>query len=186
MAELLIQYSTSVAFASGIIRRLTHSRFSHVDIVIPNEGLLGVSGPDCGTTVGVEWRRQHGMSHDIGGVRIRDFHPWPYMSPPKVAHLQTSDVVVQSVHAWGRAQIGVPFDSKALYHFLRDRGGLKTIHRDWRDPAQWFCSEFVIRAAEIGGLFTYPLAVEKDVISPNDTLLIFNQFMTAESTAEFI
>ena len=41
-----MQYSTSIAFASMVIRRLTHSEFSHVDFILPGEGLLGVSGPD--------------------------------------------------------------------------------------------------------------------------------------------
>jgi hypothetical protein len=43
---LQIQFSTSTAFTSGIIRRLTHSPFSHVDFVLP-DGLLGVSGKDA-------------------------------------------------------------------------------------------------------------------------------------------
>jgi hypothetical protein len=169
--SLLIQYSAGKEFASAVIRRLTHSPFSHIDIVLPGEGLLGVSGP---------------YPHDIGGVRVRQFNPWPYMSEPKVARLQCSEEVARKTIEWGRSQIGVPFDNGALYHFLRDRGGLSVEGRNWREPAQWFCSEFVIRAVEIGGLFPYKLVVTKDVISPGDTLLLFNPYMPQANIEEFL
>lgn len=173
MAELQYQYSTSTAFASGVIRRLTHSRFSHIDLILPGEGLLGVSGKD--DTI-----------KDDGGVRIRPFHCWPYRGEPKVAHVWCSDLVAGKVIEWARSQIGKPFDKRALYAFLRDRAGLSLVKRDWRDPDAWFCSEFQIRAAEVGGLFTYPLIVTKDCVSPQDTLLLFNPYMHADNIAEFL
>jgi len=172
MAELVFQYSTSTAFTSKIIRRLTHSQFSHIDLVLP-EGLLGVSGKD--KSIG-----------DSGGVLVRKFGCWPYLFPPKLAHVQCSDEVQKKTIDWAVSQIGRPFDKKALYHFLRERAGLKLIGRDWRDPNSWFCSEFQIRAAEIGGLFSYPLIVNKDVVSPQDTLLLFNPFMLADNIMEFL
>lgn len=173
MAKIQVQYSTSKAFASGVIRRLTHSPFSHIDIVIPNEGLLGASGPDK-------------KINDPGGVLIRSFSPWPYMCPPITATIETTDVVVRNTIAFARSQLFKPFDDKALYHFLRDRGGLHNKGRDWRDPSSWFCSELVIRSFEVGGLFSYSLAVTKDVISPNDTLFLFNPFFTTETIEAFL
>ena len=173
MSELQIQFSTSTAWTSGIIRRLTHSRWSHVDIVLPGEGLLGVSGKDDSIT-------------DLGGVRIRPFNCWPYLYPPKTARIQTTDAVVRKTIDWGRHQLGVPFDNEALWAFLRDRAGMHMTGRAWRDPNSWFCSEFVCRAIEEGGLFTYPLAITKDVVSPNDVLLLANPFMTGPNVLEFL
>lgn len=173
MTELAFQYSTSTAFASGVIRRLTHSRFSHIDIILPGEGLLGVSGKDNSIL-------------DPGGVVIRKFEAWPYKAPPKVAKLITTDEVVRKSIEWARSQLGKPFDNNALYHFLRDRAGLPPVDRDWRDPDRWFCSEFAIRAAEVGGLFSYPLIVVKDTVSPQDTLLAFNPYMTNSNIKEFL
>lgn len=181
MAELNYQYSTSTAFASGIIRRLTHSRFSHIDLILPGEGLLGVSGDDKS----LKWSG-HNPPTDTGGVLIRPFNCWPYKEEPKIAKVWCSDLVAQKTIEWGRSQIGKPFDNKALYAFLRDRAGLKLVSRNWRDPDAWFCSEFQIRAAEVGGVFTYPLIVTKDCVSPQDTLLLFNPYMRPDNIAEFL
>ena len=171
--ELLVQFSTSTAFASGIIRRLTHSPFSHVDLLLPGEGLLGVSGPD-------------NALNDPGGVLIRPFEPWPYMHPPKVARLQTTAEVVRHTLEFARSQIGKPFDNGALWHFIDDPAGAGYKHRDWRDPASWFCSEFVVRSTEVGCLFHYQLAVLKDRVSPGDSLLIWNPFMPPDNVQEFL
>lgn len=176
MAELQLQFSTSTAFASCIIRRLTHSPFSHVDIVLPGEGLLGVSGPGYYKETGYR---------DPGGVQIRPCPPWPYKFQPVVATLKCSPDVVERTILWGKSQLNRPFDNKALHAFLKDRAGIK-VNRDWRDPSEWFCSEFVIRALEVGGLFSYKLAVTKNLVSPNDDLLLVNPFMTVDSVNEFL
>lgn len=141
--------------------------------MLPDEGLLGVSGPDKSI-------------NDLGGVRIRPFNAWPYLYPPKIAKVQTTDYVVARGIAWGRGEVTKPFDNGALYHFLRDRAGLKTVKRDWRDPGQWFCSEYQLRLVEFAGLFSYPLIMPKDVVSPNDLLLFFNPFLTADNIQEFL
>lgn len=171
MAELLIQFSTSTAFASQIIRRLTHSRWSHAGFIV-GDNELGVSGKDRHTK-------------DPGGVRLRKLPCWNYLHPPLTARIQCSDYVRDRTLDWAHAEIGKPFDNGALYHFLRDRAGAPAIGRDWRDPKQWFCSEFVIRACEFGGLFGYPLILPKDVVSPNDALLFLNPFMTPDNIVEF-
>ena len=194
--ELLIQYSTSTAFASSVIRRLTHSPFSHTDIVITPEvaarfnvspGLLGASGPDATTERCLAYRRRRGKSADPGGVLIRSMHPWAYKFPPLTARIRCSDKVHDDTIAFALSQLKKPFDKIALHAFLRDRAGLSILHRDWRDPAAWFCAELILRAPEVGGLFPYELIVTKDVVSPNDTLLIFNPFIiNAEEFAEAV
>ena len=170
---LEFQFSTSPAFASQIIRRLTHSRFSHIDLILPDEGLLGVSGIDKPTK-------------DLGGVRILPFNAWTYLFPPKIARVQCSDYVAKRAIDWGRSEIGKPFDKGALWAFLRDRAGAPPLGRDWRDPTHWICSEFQARLTEYSGLFTYPLIISKDCISPNDLLLLFNPFLTATNIEEFL
>lgn len=165
-----IQFSTSTAFASGIIRRLTHSPWSHVDIVMP-DGLLGVSGKDDSIS-------------DIGGVRIRPFNEWPYLTKPKVACLNCSADITDRIHAAAASQIGKPFDNSAMWGMLEDQALEK--NRNWRDPNQWFCSELVAWALETGGLFPYPLAVLKNRISPADILLMINPFMSADNIRIFL
>jgi hypothetical protein len=181
MTGLLLQFSTSPAFASGIIRRLTHSDWSHVDLMLPGEGLLGVSGPGKYTVNGR-------AVNDKGGVQIRPFQPWPYKGPAKVAQLLIDEATTRAIVDAGRSQIDKPFDNKALYSFLRDRAGIGSNKevRDWRHTDSWFCSEFATWACEEGGLFRYQLAVSKEAISPNDLLLLINPYMSPESIRTFI
>lgn len=166
---LQIQFSTSTAFTSGIIRRLTHSPFSHVDFIVP-EGLLGVSGVDPSI-------------NDVGGVLVRPFNCWPYLTKPKVARLGCSDEIAVKVIAVAMTQLGKPFDNTAMWGMLEDQATEKL--RNWRDPTQWFCSEFVAWAMETGGLFPYSLAVMKNRVSPADVLLLANPFMNAANIKEF-
>ncbi len=163
---IALQYSTSTAFASMVIRRLCHSEFSHVDIVVPGEGLLGVSGPD----------KEIG---DAGGVLIRPFNPWPYLHPPRTVELDTDKEL--SIIAVGRTQIGKPFDNTALWDFLSDNPG----DRDWQDEQSWFCSEFIVWCFVKAGFFPYPLVSAKNRITPGDSLMLFNPYMTAETLARF-
>ena len=169
MTELLVQYSTSTAFASDIIRRLSHSPFSHVDIILPGEGLLGVSGVDLSVK-------------DLGGVRVRPFEAWPYLVKPKVARLVVADQIAIDTVAACRSQDGKPFDRGALWGFLEDQAYEKP--RNWRDPEQWFCSQLVVWAAEQGKMFPWPLAVMKNRVTPADSLLIFNLFI--ENAGDFL
>ncbi len=166
--ELHIQFSTSTAFMSGIIRRLCHSEYSHVDMVIPGEGLLGVSGSDKDI-------------NDIGGVQIRPPGMWPYLHPPRTARLLTggADAIIELA----KTQIGKPFDNKALYGFLDDMG--HEPKRDWRDHGAWFCSEFVTWALEASHFFPYTLLPAKNRITPADLLLLLNPFMSEDNIKEF-
>src|SRR5689334_23278551 len=128
MAFLEYQFSTSAALASKIIRVLTCSLWSHVDLILPGEGLLGVSGSDKSIK-------------DPGGVILRPFNAWPYLDKPKVARVACSQDVADKTTDFVRSQINQPFDKKALWNFLRDRCGNPDANRNWRDPNQWFCSE---------------------------------------------
>lgn len=172
---LVVQYSTSTAFASNMIRRLCHSPFSHVDIVLPHVGLLGASGPDKTAKAIVNGV----VGPDPGGVQIRPFDPWPYLNPPLRASLKTdkADKIIELA----KSQIGKPFDDSALYGFLSSEAG----ERDWREQDKWFCSELVTWACEAGGMFPYPLVALKNRVSPADSLLLFNPFMTPDNIAIF-
>jgi len=181
MPEILVQYSTSPAFASQMIRRLTHSQFSHVDFILTQEmadlihiegGLLGASGVDK-------------KINDPGGVRVRPFNAWPYLGEPKVARVQCSLDTLKLTLAAALTQRGKPFDRSALWGFLSDQYYVKS-QRDWRADGAWFCSELVIWACERGGLF-HPkiLAVTKNRVTPNDSLLILNPYMSIENILEF-
>lgn len=164
--SLIVRYSSSDAFMSALIRRACHSRFSHVDIVLPGEGLLGVSGEDKSV-------------HDPGGVRIRPFEPWPYSIFREVEiRTDRADAII----AIARSQIGKPFDDAALYAFFNPF----PTDRNWRELAKWFCSEFYIWSCEGGKLFDYPLCVPMNMINPNDTMLLTNHLMSPSDIAKLL
>lgn len=175
MSELIVQYSSGTAWASEIIRRMCHSPFSHVDIVLPGVGLLGASGPDKTALAIVNGKQVP----DPGGVQIRPFNPWPYKEVPKLAHIETAkaDAIIELA----KTQINKPFDDSALYGFLSAHPG----DRAWRQQDKWFCSELVIWSCETSGMFPYPLATLKDRVSPADSLLLFNPFMSKENIEQF-
>lgn len=160
-SSIILQFSSSTAWQSSVIRRLCHSPFSHVDIVIPYEGLLGASGPDS-------------KLHDIGGVRIRPFQPWPY-SIRRRCTIQTDKA--DAIVAAARSQIGKPFDNGALYAFLSNPS---KITRDWRQPDKWFCSELVTWAFEKSGFFSYPIVPVLNRVCPSDLLLLLNPWIDVE------
>ena len=109
----------------------------HVDIVIPGEGLLGVSGPDKSL-------------NDPGGVLIRSFNPWPYLRPPKTVELKTDKEA--DIIAVARTQIGKPFDNTALWDFLSDSPG----DRNWKDEIQLVL--FGVRDLVLYACWLFPLS----------------------------
>jgi hypothetical protein len=165
-----------------MIRRLTHSQFSHTDFILEQDmadiihveaGLLGASGPDK-------------KINDPGGVRIRPFNAWPYLGTPKVARIECTEDVKKLALAAALTQRGKPFDKSAMWGFLSDQHfGKQT--RDWRADKAWFCSELIVWACERGGLF-HPkiLLVTKNRVTPNDSLLMFNPYMSVDNIREFL
>lgn len=174
---LFLQYSTSFAWSSWVVRKLCHSPFSHVDVIVPGEGLLGASGPDKKGPFVKDGIIRRG---DPGGVQIRPFEAWPYKVKKTVELDIPAELSDKIINCW-KTQVGKPFDHNALYAFLGD----KPAARDWRNTDRWFCSEGVMWAMELGGLFPYELVVTKDRISPADSLIYVNPFMRPMNIKEF-
>lgn len=179
MDDLILQYSTSSAFSSGIVRRLTHSAFSHVDIVITprlgrrlgcKPGLLGASGKG-------KYKVDGRIVNDPGGVIIRPFEAWPYMLK-KTVRVRTPKAEAVVVRAL--TQLDKPFDNEALWAFLGTQPGT----RDWRDSSAWFCSELVTWAEEVEHVFDWPLLIAKNRVSPNDSLIINNPLIDPSDVVE--
>ena len=113
---IILQFSTSKEWSSMVIRRMTHSPFSHVDVAMDG-GLFGASDPG-----GVMWRR---IDYQVFGIRQN-----------LVLHTPAADLF----HILLKAERGKPFDGSALWSFMSEEV------RDWRRPDKWFCSELVFQA----------------------------------------
>jgi hypothetical protein len=165
MMNLVFQFSTSMERSSKWIRRLTHSPFSHVDLVLDNGDLLGSSDSPKSPVVQGNPR----------GVAVR---PDNYMVFKRRARCVIQTMTAPAIRAFMIEQIGKPFDREAvrIRYFLSDRFD----DRDWDTDDAWFCSELVAKACERGGLFPYKLVGIKNRITPSDLLLILNPFMDVD------
>ena len=160
--RLIIQFSTTEDsldnWASALIRRLTHSPFSHVDLVLPDGSLLGAS--DQGPTSPCIEGNQRGVA-----IRPPDYQRFGYRRQ-MILETDRAGAVIEAA----RTQLGKPFDNAALHDFLSDKF---PDYRDWRDPAAWFCAEFLTWAEEQGGYWANPpLLWPKTRVSPTDHLLL--------------
>lgn len=151
------QYKTIVDYSEWICR-LTHSPFSHGDLVLDDGNLLGssdsayapvISGNPRGVAIRPPDYERFETRHDLvfeTGVRIKkDF----------------TDFCV--------AQIPKPFDSGALKPgvFLSSNFA----NRDWRSDDKWFCVEMLGRAAEVSKLIPWPYPGIKNRMTAADFLL---------------
>lgn len=146
-------------WATPLIRRLSHSPFSHVDFVLDNGNLLGASnqGPNSPYIEG-----------NPKGVAIR---PPDYQEFGIRRRMVIKTDKAQFIMAYALAQLGKPFDNSALYAFLSE--GTPGV-RDWRDPDKWFCAEMPPRCFELGAYWEpEKLIWPKDRFSPTDLVMLF-------------
>ena len=116
-----VAFCRSNTISSWAVRFLTWSPYSHCVLVAAD-----------GTTVEAVWPRVKASTlsavlADNGTVHLVDF---PCADPA-------------SALDWARLQVGRPYDWRAILGFV--------FHRDWADPHEWFCSEFVAEAFAEGG-----------------------------------
>lgn len=140
-----------------LIRRLSHSPFSHVDVILPNGNALGASdSPDAPVVEG----NKHGVAirppnYQVFGIRRQAVIVTPF-----------ADAIIAKV----MTQLGKPFDGDALHTFLDDR----VFDRSWRNPTSWFCSELFAWAFEAAGYWApQELLWPKSRVSPTDLLMMF-------------
>lgn len=199
MNSISLQFSTSTAWQSAIIRILCGSPFSHVDLVLPDGNLLGASdSPEAPVIEG----NPHGVA-----IRPPAYQEWG-LSCTATLLTNNADAII----AAAKTQLGKPFDNAALHSFLvdpllpKDRLWMKQwvgskllagfsellvdhwlppqqiksflgqseMVKDWRDESAWFCAELVGYAFEAGGYWN-PRKLDWPLkrLSPTDLLLVF-------------
>jgi hypothetical protein len=158
---ITIQFSSSTAWASAIIRKVSHSPFSHVDAVIADgQSLLGSSdmGPNSPCITG-----------NPQGVAVRP-HNYQEFDIQRNARLEISDDGKTKFYDALYSRLGKPFDCEALLSFLDDG-----IDHDWQQDDKWFCSELIAWALQTAGYWNGPLRVPMSRITPHDLLMTLSQ-----------
>lgn len=166
--QLILQFSTAedsfANWASAAIRRLNHSPFSHIDLVLPHDD----KWPD-GSCLGASNQGPHSpcILGNPEGVAIRppDYQGFGYRRHMILKTDRADDVI-----AGAMKELGKPFDSSALWDFLGDSFPSDEI-RDWRNPDMWFCAELKCCKLEDGGFYPYRLPWPKNRVSPTDILI---------------
>ncbi len=165
--EIIIEFSTAEK-GSAKIRWLTRSQFSHVDVDV-GYGLLGASdSPDAICIRG-----------NPRGVAVR---PYEYQKFGRRHHAHIKTPLAPYIIEKLESQLGKPFDQRAMYALFAPwlRTGILF------DPSQWYCMELVLWAfdGEHGPhkqrFFPYELAIERNIVTPEDGVLIFNPFFDVQ------
>lgn len=155
---------------SPLVRKMSHSPFSHVDLMLPDGNLLGASdSPDAPIIRG----NPRGVA-----VRPPDYQHFGYRRR-MILRTNRADAVTAAV----MSQLGKPFDNSGIRNFLSDKfPGV----RDWTDTGQWWCSELMGWGEEAGEYWGSNAAGmwPKGRLSPTDHLLIHcrdPQFINADT-----
>lgn len=122
--------------------------YSHVDIVLSDGYLLGA--------------RSDRVGHRPPGVQIRepDYEIW---DKQVVVSIPTTQEQAKAFYNFANAQVDKPYDSTAIWGIA--------LGRDWRDPADWFCSELYCAGLEVA-LIVPQLCATTNKITPGAAMLI--------------
>ena len=166
---ITLEFSTALK-GSAKIRLLTRSQFSHCDVDV-GYGLLGASNtPDSIILKG---------NPNGNGVCVR---PYAYQKFGRRHQAVIKTPLAPYILEKGLSQLGKPFDQAALYAIFAP--WLRS--RVWYDPSSWYCAELVLWAldGEHGPnkqrFFPYELAIERNIVTPEDLVLITNPFMNVQ------
>jgi len=159
---VVMQFSTTANsihnWASAVIRRMTHSPFSHCDIVLPDGNMLGASdSPDSIYITG-----------NPRGVAVR---PPNYQEFGTRRRMLLQTAKAEAILSTAMSQLGKPFDHEALHDFISDDfPGV----RNWRDTGKWYCAEHIVWSIESAGYWEpRQLLWPKNRVSPTDIFLVF-------------
>ena len=158
MNHVTLQFVGTDSFTADIIELKGGGKYSHVDVIMPDGGLLGA--------------RNESIGGKPAGVQIRfpNYEKWE-----SIAHLtiQLSDAQYFSFMAFLREQLGKPYDNAAIFGFV--------FNRDWREQNSWFCSELVVAAFEaVDNFFEYKVYTPANKIDPVTAFTLLSAFGVVE------
>lgn len=144
-------------WATPLIRRMSHSPFTHCDMILEDGSLLGASD-NPGAPV---------IRGNPRGVAIR---PPEYQEFSYRRWMILNTDRADDIRAIACTQVGKDFDNTGLKEFVGDKfPGV----RDWRLDKTWWCSELMAWAMEAGGFWQPRLLIwPKNRVSPTDLLLV--------------
>jgi hypothetical protein len=148
MGTIVLQFVEGSGLGAGMIKWFGHGKYSHVDCVLPEGGLLGARSDRVG-----------GMPP---GVQVR---PEGYMKKEKTTRvtLFCSDHQEAEFYKSARSQIGLEYNKIGILAFA--------FAKDWTNPKQRFCSELATICLQDAG-FLWNLTEPAHKIDPDDLRLL--------------
>ena len=147
-----------IDIGSDLIARFSAGHLSHVDSIIPDEGLSWAPR---------RWlygARNDKVGKDFAGRKIPagvQLRPPGYTSYRRcvIATIPVTDQQFADFWQAEHEKIGLPYDSEAIWAFV--------FNRDWREKDSWICSEKNMDSAEIAKFFwTSKLALTPNKMTP--------------------
>jgi uncharacterized protein YycO len=146
-----LQFVCEAALSSQAIAWFSAGHFSHVDAVLRDGLLLGA--------------RSDRVGGKPPGVQIRppNYAKWIRRTMMTVP---ATDRQTDDFYAFLLEQVGKPYDSAAIWAFV--------FNRDWRARDSWICSELQSAAGECAKLFSHPLYLAANKITPVSCALAYS------------
>ena len=144
MAIKLI-FSSRKGWLSKIVRMVTWSDYSHVDMIIGHDHVIGASHTEGVTESSLAYRKSVSNKWLIAEVHT----------------LSVEDD--ENLFRAMKSQVGKPYDYTGVLGFL--------FHRDWQKEERWFCSELIAWAFSKVGTRILADSVRKSRVSPEHLLM---------------
>lgn len=135
-------FTRSHTIGSLLIRLVTWSNFSHVDIVLEGGSILGAEAGK--------------------GVSKGDFDR-QVRKASKAVTVEIPVLDLQAAIAFAKSQKGKPYDWLGV-------AGIG-LHRDWQEPSKWSCAEFVAATLAKGGYSPFDAKFHHR-ITPQDLFML--------------
>lgn len=150
MGAITLQFVEGSGLGAGMIKWFGHGKYSHVDCVLPEGGMLGARSDRVG-----------GKSP---GVQVR---PAGYTKKEKVelVRIPCTDEQQAAFYNFARSQIGLDYNKIAIVAFF--------FAADWSDPMQRFCSQLAMMCFQAAG-FLQNLTEPSNKIDPDDLRLLIS------------
>jgi hypothetical protein len=143
-----LSFVAEQSVGSSVIRWFSHSDFSHVEVIWPND----------------HGKRYGARSDHTPGVWSRPFNYATFSKDWRVL-IPSIPEQEEGFYTFLLDQYGKPYDKSGLFaSFLFGR------KVKWRDDQSWWCSELVAAALEAGGLTKFMTPAGR--ITPNDAFLV--------------
>ena len=138
-------FSTRKGIFSKLVRFITWSHYSHVDMIVGGDHIIGASV-------------LHGVEEVSLAYRKSVSHRWVIGEVPTIA-AEDDDNIYRAL----KSQVGKPYDWFGILGFL--------FHRDWQNEDRWFCSELIAWAFDKVGTRILADSVRKSRVSPEHLLM---------------